>query len=118
MSEIQLMSLSINIMPGETYYVVDYYGEMGFNAIFRGAVEDENSHAIDSELLLFEKKDGRTTDQYRYAACRPETSISVDSETKQVRVNLILRSSYYGSTVRGLKSVHGRPKEPKWMMIK
>ena len=100
----------ITLVLGETYYVIDFYGEIGFRAIYRGIAEaDGFGHDGDDEILVFEraKKD---KDCHRFAGVIPEVGFDIDyrSKTKDTIIGITLRASYYGDSVEKLRHVTQR----------
>ncbi len=101
--------MHIPLTIGATYTVIDYYGMLGFEAIYRGVLEDENGHAEPSELLLF-KRTGADPGYHPYAGAIPEVS----ADEKGLHVTL--RATYYGKTPRSLKHVtRSECDKPKWV---
>lgn len=102
----------IPLVIGESYLIQDWYGMMGFEAVYRGIIEDQNTTIL-PDMLLFERVNADETD-YRFMGVIPEASVSRSRDNDRVQVNL--RAHYYGQSIATLVKLTERCGPPKWRM--
>lgn len=107
-----MSDLSQHLIVGQTYYIVDWYGMMGFKAVYRGIAKDK-TYAVYPGLLVFERDDEGFS---RFAGVIPEANFGHDYKTGYTAIGIHLRASYYGESVKTLKHVAGRHTPPEFAL--
>lgn len=100
----------LTLILGETYSVVDFYGMICFDAVYRGIAEAEGyGHDGDDELLVF-KRAKKDKGCHRFAGVVPEVGFDPDyrGKTKNAVLGFTLRATYYGNSVEKLRRVTQR----------
>ena len=102
--------LFIPLKLGKTYLVCDHYGDVAFEAVYRGLLEDEN-HVNDEDTLLLFEKGKRKDPGYRWAGVTPEVGIG---RPDGLFIHLV--AHHYGNSPETIthccSSTRG---EPKWV---
>ena len=99
----------ITLVLGETYFVMDFYGMLGFDAVYCGIAEADYGN----QILVFERIE-KSNGCYPFAGVVPEFGFDLDrrEKTKNTLIWLSLRASHYGQSVETLRHVNHREIPP------
>jgi len=97
----------MQLVPGETYEVRDWYGMLSFEAEYVGVIRDAN-HQYPVNLHLV-RRSPSTKGFYLYAGCEIRTTIGRNGEVRPY-----LYATHYGNRIEELEHCGGRDRRPKW----
>lgn len=100
-----------SLVLGESYLVRDWYGQMGFEGVFRGIIKDSTYQ--DGELLCFERV---PTEEglYRFYGATPTAHFHKDYKTGGAIIDWNLQITHYGQEMGNLLHINRRAGLPKW----
>jgi len=87
----------MKLIKGETYELIESCGMMVLQGKYLGKGRYDNNE----DVLVFELLNRTNENQAKFAAVKPEVSISYDGN----ELNFRFRTSYYGMTIEGIKPV-------------
>jgi hypothetical protein len=98
--------LSVPLKVGETYFVCDVLGMIGFKGVYHGVIEQDDYPY--KRLLLFKK-----TEKYGY----PWAGVEADTYPTRDGIVVNLTARYYGKTPTTLKlwNAPTQERKPKWV---
>ncbi len=104
---------ALELIVGNTYGIVDWFGMMGMEGTYIGVARDEANYGSDVLVFSFVSM-FKDAPPIRYAGCTVDAHIGKGYNGEPDKVGVTMRAAYYGDTVAGLKHVTDHRKEPRW----
>lgn len=86
----------MKFIKGEIYDLIESCGMMILKGKYLGKGRYDDNY---ENLLVFELLERRTEHNAKFTAVKPEATLNSDGD----KVSIILRTSYYGMTIEGIK---------------